>query len=502
MMNNYITLKILGQNRNSGRITYLVQNEHDRYVLKKFQFAKGADWQGFKELDREISILKSLDHPNIPKYVESFETDDGFCLVQEYIAAPSLGEIRSRSLDEIKAITTQTLEILVYLQSLHPPVLHRDIKPDNLLWDGETAYLVDFGLSRLGGQNVAYSSIVVGTTGFMPPELTIGRDPTKASDLYSLGATILSLCTGTPSHKMADLMGEDFSFDGRHFQEIGDGTFSAWLKKMCAVRVGDRFADAVGALDGLKPSDQGKISLSEKWAAIEDLVLQTNQDLANLRAKRAERAKSNLIKITPPSLLRTIPSTSKKGSDTEIYYSDTKDLQVYNPDFGWKHGYFTRIRGFEDIPDLHGFLYDDEFYYSVKGGVFKKKQALAFATADYLFDISEVSPAIQQAAETLLVHELTKGWLKPWMLNIGSIGALCSVVLILILQGVQFVQQPPAKIISADVPTNINNYPDPESFLIMTIGSLLYTKGLPIALVVATFSVIITIFRRVMEDVR
>jgi serine/threonine protein kinase len=249
-------------------------------VIKQFQFAKGADWSGFKELEREISILKGLQHPQIPRYIESVESETGFCLVQEYIAASSLAEVRSRSLEQIQDIGRQILEILVYLQGLHPPVLHRDIKPENILCNEQgEIFLVDFGFSRLGSQDVAASSIMIGTTGFIPPELFSGREPTKASDLYSLGATLLSLITGTPSTKMDRLLGEDFRFSAAAFEGV-DRQYASWLKKMTAVRVSDRFADAAAALDELqKPGVRG-VGRPE---AIEIAQADTNQKLSFVR---------------------------------------------------------------------------------------------------------------------------------------------------------------------------------------------------------------------------
>ncbi len=249
---DYGILGILGRKPSSGRVTYLAQKGDRQVVIKQFQFAKGADWSSFKELEREISILKSLQHPQIPRYIESFESETGFCLVQEYISAPSLAELRSRSLEQVKDIGRQLLEILAYLQALHPPVLHRDIKPENVLCNEQgEVFLVDFGFSRLGSAEVAASSIMVGTTGFIPPELFAGREPTKASDLYSLGATLLSLITGTPSTQMDRLLGEDFRFSDTAFEGV-DRAYANWLRKMTAVRVRDRFADAKSALDALE----------------------------------------------------------------------------------------------------------------------------------------------------------------------------------------------------------------------------------------------------------
>jgi serine/threonine protein kinase len=185
---DYTVLGTLGQNREGGRVTYLAQStDGSKVVLKQFQFLGGSKWDDYSAIAREIEILKNLDHPRIPKFLDSFETEQGACLVQEYIDAPNLDQKRTHTTEQIQNIAHDLLEILVYLQSLTPPVLHRDIKPGNLLLDADlNLYLVDFGFSRIGLEDVAVSSMVRGTTGFMPPEQMLGLDLTKASDLYSV----------------------------------------------------------------------------------------------------------------------------------------------------------------------------------------------------------------------------------------------------------------------------------------------------------------------------
>jgi putative transposase len=94
---------------------------------------------------------------------------------------------RSFAPDEIKQIATSVLEILVYLQNRIPPIIHRDIKPENILVDEQiNVYLVDFGFARIGEGEVAMSSMVKGTLGFMAPEQLFNRQLTEASDLYGL----------------------------------------------------------------------------------------------------------------------------------------------------------------------------------------------------------------------------------------------------------------------------------------------------------------------------
>jgi serine/threonine protein kinase len=92
----YRILQELSRNRQGGRITYLASNLNgERFAIKEFLFAqKDADWSAFNMLQREINILQTLNYPLIPKYVEAFETQSGFCLVQQYIETQSLNWLR------------------------------------------------------------------------------------------------------------------------------------------------------------------------------------------------------------------------------------------------------------------------------------------------------------------------------------------------------------------------------------------------------------------------
>lgn len=327
VISEYKILSRIGQNISSGRETYLVAKNGKEFILKQFQFAKGANWSQFKEVEREISILKGLQHPQIPRYVESFETEQGFCLVQEYIPAPSLAEVRSRSLEQIQDIGRQLLEILIYLQALHPPVLHRDIKPENVLCNNEgNVYLVDFGLSRLSSADVAVSSIMVGTTGFIPPELFAGREPSKASDLYSLGATLLGLLTGTPSHKMDRLLGDNFMFSEAAYDEV-DRPYAMWLRKMTAVRVRDRFADAATALDALKSQEQLQPELGQFYRESRNSVIDRTQK------------KHQFVTTETMELGRLNHKIAKAKQILDQKPGDLKATKAYNDAMEAKHNY-------------------------------------------------------------------------------------------------------------------------------------------------------------------
>ena len=135
-LQNYKFLDQLGHNWAGGRVTYRgIAPSGQTVVIKQFRFLQG-DWGNYKAIEREIEILQQLKHPGIPRYLDSFDSGEGLCLVQEYIDANPLSTPRSFSPEEIKEIAVQLLEILIYLQTRIPPVFHQDIKPENVLVNG------------------------------------------------------------------------------------------------------------------------------------------------------------------------------------------------------------------------------------------------------------------------------------------------------------------------------------------------------------------------------
>ncbi|MBG1240016.1 serine/threonine protein kinase [Nostoc sp. NZL] len=253
----YQVISELGRNREGGRITYLanVLNSKQQVVIKEFCFARAdADLSGVKAYQREIEILQQLNHSRIPRYIDSFEMPGAFYLVQEYKNAPSLGLTSGFNPEEIKQIALSILEILVYLQKQIPPIIHRDIKPENILVDEQlNAYLVDFGLARIQGAKVALSSFVAGTPGFMPPEEQFGHSLTEASDLYSLGATLICLLTNIRSVEIGKLIDDNYRFNFQQLVPQISPRFRRWLMKMVERNRKRRYANAAIALKALGP---------------------------------------------------------------------------------------------------------------------------------------------------------------------------------------------------------------------------------------------------------
>ena len=245
----------LGANRMGGRVTYLataIDSGH-QVVIKQFQFAKqSASWSEYDSVEREIDVLRSLKHHGIPRYLDSFQMDEGFCIVQEYKIAEPLSKPRSFHPEDVRTIAIRILKILIYLQNRIPPIIHRDLKPANILVDEDlNVFLIDFGFARVGDGEVGVSSVVKGTLGFMPPEQLFNRQLTEASDLYGLGMTLICLLTQTKADDIGSLVDISYKVKFKHLVPKVNLHWVKWLEKLTEPRVKERFANAKSALQGL-----------------------------------------------------------------------------------------------------------------------------------------------------------------------------------------------------------------------------------------------------------
>ncbi|GGA15846.1 protein kinase [Okeania sp. KiyG1] len=171
----------------------------------------------------------------------------------------SLAEKRNFTPEQIKQIAISTLEILVYLQRQTPPIIHGNIKPENILVDthsnGERfpiAHLINFGSARIGIEDTLSDS-VSGTPGFMSPEQELNGTVTINSDLYSLGATLICLLTGTRSTDIKKLIDRNYNFNVKKLMPQLSTLFTMWLEKMVSPNSKDRFENAAAAMAALRP---------------------------------------------------------------------------------------------------------------------------------------------------------------------------------------------------------------------------------------------------------
>ncbi|MDZ8064414.1 MAG: serine/threonine-protein kinase [Nostoc sp. DedQUE08] len=229
--------------------------ENSTVVVKLLAFGGTVQWDDLKLFEREAQILKQLNHPRIPQYIDYFCIDDRtlwFALIQEYIPGESLKDklaIGKRfSEKRAKKIAVEVLNILIYLHELNPGVLHRDIKPSNLIWgEDNQIYLVDFGAVQDKAAKEGVTFTVVGTYGYAPMEQFGGR-AVAASDLYALGATLIHLLTGTSP---SDLPQQDLRLQFTDQVNLSP-SFVSWLQKLIEPAPEQRFTSASVALNALK----------------------------------------------------------------------------------------------------------------------------------------------------------------------------------------------------------------------------------------------------------
>lgn len=221
-------------------------------AIKELDLGTAEDWRAVERFERESKVLASLSHPGIPRWLESFQAEDGasFFLVQELVEGESLAAFVAGGgrlgEAEVRQVAEEVLEILAYLHELSPPVFHRDVKPANLIRrPGGSIALVDFGSVRDGASGTSHS--VAGTFGYMAPEQLAGKAG-PGTDLYGLGATLLHLLT----HKdPSELPQRRLRLDFRGLVSLPE-SFLVWLELMVEPAPEDRHASARAALAALR----------------------------------------------------------------------------------------------------------------------------------------------------------------------------------------------------------------------------------------------------------
>jgi serine/threonine protein kinase len=226
----------------------------EQVALKVLSLRRMSDWKKIELFEREAKILSQLNHSAIPHYLDYFQidtnSDRSFYIVQQLAPGNSLATLVENGWlpDEakIKQIAIQMLEILIYLHSLTPPVIHRDIKPQNIILshDKKKLFLVDFGaVADTYHNTVTGGSTVVGTFGYMAFEQFRGQ-AFPSTDLYGLGTTLLFLLTGKSP---TDLPQRQLKIDFRPYVDISKD-FANWLEQMLEPVSADRFSSAEAAL--------------------------------------------------------------------------------------------------------------------------------------------------------------------------------------------------------------------------------------------------------------
>jgi Tol biopolymer transport system component len=188
---------------------YLAEDlKHDRKVALKVLRPELAAVLGAERFVREIKTTASLQHPHILPLFDSGEADGFLFYVMPYVEGETLRDKLNREsqlgIEEAVRITTEVADALDYAH--RQGVIHRDVKPENILLHDGRPMVADFGIalavSAAAGGRMTETGMSLGTPHYMSPEQATGeKDITARSDVYSLGSMLYEMLTGSPPHE-------------------------------------------------------------------------------------------------------------------------------------------------------------------------------------------------------------------------------------------------------------------------------------------------------------
>ena len=201
-----------------GSVSLVVSNKTKKlYAMKQIKSSMYKNEKEILEVEREVKLLENLSHPHVITYFTSFKENNDFYIVTEYINGGNLFTLMEKNIKQKKHIEEKTIWIMLIqtlggLLYLHQKkkIVHRDIKPDNLLLDmNGNLKISDFGLSAIisddADENVKCHGTMAGAIPFMAPEVALGQKYDFKSDLYMLGLTFFLLMSNRLPEKKIDM---------------------------------------------------------------------------------------------------------------------------------------------------------------------------------------------------------------------------------------------------------------------------------------------------------
>jgi serine/threonine protein kinase len=279
---------------------------------------------------REAKILESLDHPGVVKLVASGETEGVLYLAMERIEGVSLLTMRRQGPIAFEPLCVLGAQLADALAHMHEAgIIHRDIKPANILIDRSGQPIItDFGISGMNeATGITRQGDLLGSPGFMAPEVIDGATPSPASDQFSLGRLLYELGAHGPAKKLPrgapilEVLQIALEIDWTRIPS-GEGwdDLTPILKRMLATSPRDRFPDARQVLAALRKVAQkdlldtdtlsehiGKLPVSTSWEVLAS-------DLIDFEGKESRDQKVDTLPPFPggPDELEAIARTPKR----------------------------------------------------------------------------------------------------------------------------------------------------------------------------------------------
>ncbi|MDQ2890846.1 MAG: serine/threonine-protein kinase [Gemmatimonadota bacterium] len=244
---------------------YLARDlRHDSTVAVKVLHPELAAFLGFERFQREIQVTARLQHPNLLPVFDSGRSGALEYYVTPYIEGESLADRIGREqqlpIEDTLELTCEVADALAYAHN--HGLVHRDIKPGNILLTHGHAVVADFGIARIVGASgdgrLTASGMALGTVAYMSPEQASGGDVDGRSDIYSLGCVLYEMLAGAPPFSGANAQ----AVIARHMVEPPPplravrpsvtAALEAVVRKALAKSPADRFANASQFRDALR----------------------------------------------------------------------------------------------------------------------------------------------------------------------------------------------------------------------------------------------------------
>jgi serine/threonine protein kinase len=278
---------------------------------------------------REIAFASRLDHPRIPRVIDSGMAGQTPYYAMRFIDGESLRDKLNReqrlSVEEVTRITAAIAGPTGYAHERS--IVHRDIKPENILLSGDKVYVLDFGVARAildaGGERLTRTGITVGTPAYMSPEQVSGKkDVDFRSDIYSLGCVVYEMLAGSPPFSGATpqiLMSARFTRTPAPLKTIRDdipANIARAVDRSMEFRPEDRWQSIDAFVDALLPpvtvttSEQDVVS-TRSAAELEDNALleklrKTFADTYDVQSEMKGGGMSRLFLATDIALRRKV----------------------------------------------------------------------------------------------------------------------------------------------------------------------------------------------------
>ena len=176
-------------------------------AIKRIGVLPGADTADLQRAEREGRLAASLNHPHVVAVFDLVQEDECHWLVMEYVDGQTLSQlVRSKGTLDVTAAAALLAQTADALADAHDGgIVHRDVKPSNILVSNGVAKLSDFGIARSANDaSLTQTGLVTGSPAYLAPEVASGATATPASDVWSLGATLFHAVTGKPPYDVGD----------------------------------------------------------------------------------------------------------------------------------------------------------------------------------------------------------------------------------------------------------------------------------------------------------